>query len=119
MSADRVCVYCHEPLTGEFLGAGDGTGQRFACPACYAREHAPSPRTGPEWTITDTGRVYTVNLPDGARCRVEATLDTEWQVWCATVVLEGAGNSADEALRALRDRALCLGELALPGEPSL
>jgi len=33
-----ACCFCGEPLEGEFVGAGDGTGQRFAHPECYARD---------------------------------------------------------------------------------
>ena len=35
-----VCVYCNELLGCAMVGAGDGTGERFAHPECYEAAHA-------------------------------------------------------------------------------
>lgn len=35
-----TCVICTLPLAGERIGAGDGTGQKFAHPSCYWRREA-------------------------------------------------------------------------------
>jgi hypothetical protein len=38
--AARKCDICELPLTGEMIGNGDGTGQRFAHPDCYYRKQS-------------------------------------------------------------------------------
>lgn len=35
-----VCVYCNKLLGCAMVGAGDGTGERFAHPECYEAAHA-------------------------------------------------------------------------------
>ncbi len=32
------CCFCKEVIISKMYGAGDGSGQRFACPECYWRE---------------------------------------------------------------------------------
>lgn len=39
-SSKITCVHCRLPIYGKMIGAGDGTGQKFACPECYWRERA-------------------------------------------------------------------------------
>jgi len=36
----HVCVVCTLPIVGQMRGMGDGSGQRFACEACYWRSEA-------------------------------------------------------------------------------
>lgn len=39
--SEYVCVSCGLPITGgKMYGAGDGTGQKFACPECHWRGEA-------------------------------------------------------------------------------
>lgn len=36
----RLCIHCGLPIEGAMIGAGDGTGQKFAHPECYYRKDA-------------------------------------------------------------------------------
>lgn len=40
MSDAYTCVHCREAILGKMYGAGDGTGQKFACPECHWRREA-------------------------------------------------------------------------------
>lgn len=68
---EHICIFCELPIEGSMIGAGDGTGQKFAHPDCFWRDKAENLETTLQ-RIKDWCRAYPVDLfpePDFKKAR--------------------------------------------------